>query len=178
MRKKLFAMVLALAVSLTCAIPAAAAGEDIVVYYTNDVHTYIDNALEDTNGLTYSKVAALKASTPGALLVDAGDHIQGTAYGDLDDGATMLKLMNAAGYDAATLGNHEFDYGMEGCMAAIAAADFPYISCNFRHECNGVAGESVLESFVMLESGGKKITKGNTPRKRSCWPSCWPPVYP
>ena len=61
------------------------------------------------------------------LLVDAGDHIQGTAYGSMDDGATIIELMNAAGYDLATLGNHEFDYGMEGAMAAIEAADIVLI---------------------------------------------------
>ena len=59
-------------------------------------------------------MAAYKASLENALLVDAGDHIQGTVYGSMDKGETIIKLMNAAGYDAATLGNHEFDYGMEG----------------------------------------------------------------
>ena len=65
--------------------------------------------------------------------------------------------MNAAGYDLATLGNHEFDYGMDGCMAAIEAADFPYVSCNFYHEANGVAGENVLDSYKVFEVGGVKI---------------------
>ena len=71
--------------------------------------------------------------------MDAGDAIQGTAYGSMDKGDTITKLMNAAGYDAATLGNHEFDYDMHGCMHAIDAAKYPYISCNFYHEKNGVA---------------------------------------
>ena len=89
--------------------------------------------------------------------MDAGDHIQGTAYGSMDKGATIAQLMNAAGYDLATLGNHEFDYGMDGCMAAIEAADFPYVSCNFYHEANGVAGENVLDSYKVFEVGGVKI---------------------
>ena len=129
----------------------------ITVYYTNDIHSYIDNHLEAEPGLSYSKVAALKNSTENALLVDAGDHLQGTAYGGMDDGTTVIELMNAAGYDAATLGNHEFDYGMAGCMAAIDRADYPYISCNFRHETAGVSGETVLDGYVMLEAGGKKL---------------------
>ena len=92
------------------AVPSMAENdEEITVYYTNDIHSYIDNAIDDETGLTYSKVAALKEATPGALLVDAGDHIQGTTYGDMDSGETIIDLMNAAGYDAATLGNHEFD---------------------------------------------------------------------
>ena len=134
----------------------AAAGETeaaggVTVLYTNDIHTYI------TKDLTYSKVAAYKDSLENALLVDAGDHIQGTAYGSMDKGATIAQLMNAAGYDLATLGNHEFDYGMDGCMAAIEAADFPYVSCNFYHEANGVAGENVLDSYKVFEVGGVKI---------------------
>ena len=123
----------------------------ITVLYTNDIHTYI------TKDLTYAKVAAYKDSLENVLLVDAGDHIQGTAYGSMDKGATIARLMNAAGYDLATLGNHEFDYGMDGAMAAIEAADFPYVSCNFYHEENGVAGESVLDSYKVFEVGGVKI---------------------
>ena len=135
---------------------AAAADETgaaggVTVLYTNDIHTYI------TKDLTYSKVAAYKDSLENVLLVDAGDHIQGTAYGSMDKGATIAQLMNAAGYDLATLGNHEFDYGMDGCMAAIEAADFPYVSCNFYHEANGVAGENVLDSYKVFEVGGVKI---------------------
>lgn len=131
--------------------------EEIVVYYTNDIHSYIDKHLEEEPGLSYSRVAALKSSTKNALLVDAGDHLQGTAYGGMDNGATIVQLMNTAGYDVATMGNHEFDYGMAGCLAAIDAADYPYVSCNFRHEKDGVPGELVLDSFVMLETGGKKV---------------------
>ena len=108
-------------------------------------------------GLSYSKVAALKKGTENALLVNAGDHLQGTAYGGMDEGATIIQLMNAAGYDAATLGNHEFDYGMERCLTALEAADFPYVSCNFRHEKENAAGELVLDDFVMLKAAGKQI---------------------
>ena len=136
---KLLSLILsaALCLSLTVTVSAAEAdaGQEgpVTILYTNDIHTYIDNNVGEgnENGLTYSKVAGYKNSLDGALLVDAGDAIQGTAYGSMDEGATITKLMNAAGYDAATLGNHEFDYDMEGCLAAIDAAEFPYISCNF-----------------------------------------------
>lgn len=154
MKKTISAVLLGTLLAVVLTAPALAAGEDIVVFYTNDVHTYIDNAVEDEAGLTYSKVAALKASEENVILVDAGDHIQGTAYGSMDSGATIVQLMNAAGYDAATLGNHEFDYGMDGCMATIEAAEYPYTSCNFLHE---TTGETVLDSFVIVEAGGKKI---------------------
>jgi len=129
----------------------------VVIYYTNDIHSYIANQTNDEPGISYSQVAALKKSTKNALLVDAGDHLQGTAYGGMDNGATILQLMNAAGYDAATLGNHEFDYGMANCLAAIENAEYPYVSCNFRHESDGVPGDLVLDSYVMLKSGFKKV---------------------
>lgn len=138
----------------------AFAQEDIVtILYTNDIHTYIDNHMGENNenGLTYSKVAALKDSIDHAILVDAGDHLQGTAYGGMDKGQTIISLMNAADYDVATLGNHEFDYGMFGCMAAIDAAEFPYVSANFVHEKDGVTGEPVLAPYEIVEAGDVKV---------------------
>ena len=117
--------------------PAASAcwtGEksEVTILYTNDVHTYIDKQAPE---LTYAAIAALKQSYQNAgkkvLLVDAGDHVQGTAYGSMDQGASIIQLMNAAGYDAATPGNHEFDYGMDRAKELMRDADFPYLSCNW-----------------------------------------------
>lgn len=129
--------------------------DDIVILYTNDVHTYIDQ------GLSYASIAAYKTELEethnNVLLVDAGDHIQGTAYGSMDKGQTIINLMNAAGYDLATLGNHEFDYNMTGCMNAISWADFPYVSCNFYHESEGVRGENVLDSYKIFDAGDEKV---------------------
>ena len=128
---------------------------DIAILYTNDVHTYIDNPL------SYDVIAAVKAELEKkydyVLLVDAGDHVQGTAYGSMDKGETIVKLMNAAGYDLATLGNHEFDYGMEGTMNVIKWAEYPYTSSNFYHEKDGVKGETVLDPYVMFECGADKV---------------------
>ncbi len=159
MKKSILLILLLLTVTLSPTHKAHAAQSDIVILYTNDIHTYIDNHVGDgnENGLTYSKVAALKKSYENVILADAGDHIQGTAYGGMDKGATILKLMNAAGYDVATLGNHEFDYDMAGCMFAIETAMFPYVSCNFYHEKNGVPGDNVLEKYVIIEVGQKKV---------------------
>ncbi|MCD8343024.1 MAG: metallophosphoesterase [Oscillospiraceae bacterium] len=118
---------------------------------TTDVHTYID---ED---ITYSLAAGYRDTLENVLLVDAGDHVQGTAYGGMDNGQTIIELMNAAGYDLATLGNHEFDYGMDGAMNAIEWADFPYVSCNFYNESNGVAGDLVLDAYKVFEVNGISI---------------------
>ncbi|MGM9615496.1 MAG: bifunctional metallophosphatase/5'-nucleotidase [Oscillospiraceae bacterium] len=161
--RKYLALVLALALCLGLSGGAYAASvettvaapkEDVVILYTNDVHTYLDKPL------SYDVVAGIKAeleNTYGSgnvLLADAGDHVQGTAYGSMDQGDTIIALMNAAGYDIATLGNHEFDYGMEKALANVEAAAFPYISCNFYHEKDGVQGDSVLEATHIFETSG------------------------
>ena len=151
----------AAAAQTTAAAPettAAAPKEDVVILYTNDVHTYIDKPL------SYDVIAGIKAELEktygegNVLLADAGDHVQGTAYGSMDKGDTILELMNAAGYDVATLGNHEFDYGMEKALANVEAADFPYLSCNFYNEKDGVKGDPVLEAaHIFATSGGMKV---------------------
>jgi len=152
--KKLLAIALTLAMLLSCGVFAAAEdalSEDIVILYTNDVHTYIDNPLG------YDVIAGVKAELlkeyENVLLVDAGDHVQGTAYGSMDKGETIIKLMNAAGYDLATLGNHEFDYGMVGAMDVIDWAEYPYVSANFYHEEDGVRGENVLDAYGLFQCG-------------------------
>ena len=125
------------AAAMAVGAPAASAcwtGEksEVTSLYTNDVHTYIDKQAPE---LTYAAIAALKQSYQNAgkkvLLVDAGDHVQGTAYGSMDEGASIIELMNAAGYDVATPGNHEFDYGMDRAKELMRDADFPYLSCNW-----------------------------------------------
>ena len=151
--KKLLSLVLALAVLFSLAVPTMAAEGDVVIYYTNDVHTYMNNE----EGWRYSTLASLKKADANAILVDAGDHAQGTAYGGLDKGLTISKLMEAAGYDVSTLGNHEFDYGMERCLEMTKETSVPYVCCNFHHVKDGVDGDKVLDSFKIIEKAGKKI---------------------
>ena len=153
--------VTAAASAMAAAVPQASAGwltgkdAAVTILYTNDVHTYIDNK---SPKLTYAAIAALKQGYVDegkpVLLVDAGDHIQGTAYGSMDDGATIIELMNEAGYDVATLGNHEFDYGMARAKAVIKEADFPYVSCNWVDLRTGLR---VLPAVKLFPAGGKWI---------------------
>ena len=157
--RKLIAILLALVMVLAIAAPAFAAEEkskDIVILHTNDVHTYIDG------DISYDTIAGVKAylqtQYENVLLVDAGDHAQGTAYGSMDKGKTIIDLMNAAGYDLATLGNHEFDYGQEGRINITDSwAKYPYVSCNFYKMADGVRGENVLDSYKIFEVSGQKI---------------------
>lgn len=136
-------------------IPASAAtvekSNDIVILYTNDTHAFIDGPL------SFDTIGALKKNLEKqykyVLLVDAGDHLQGTAYGSMDKGASIVQLMNKAGYDLATPGNHEFDYGMDTFLKRTQEADYPYISCNLYHQADGVRGENLLESFQAYHFG-------------------------
>ena len=152
--------VTAAAASMAIGAPAASAcwfgdKSDVTILYTNDVHTYID---KQSPKLTYAAIADLKQSYQNAgkdvLLVDAGDHVQGTAYGSMDGGASIIKLMNAAGYDVATPGNHEFDYGMDRAKAIMKEADFPYLSCNWVDLRTTLR---VLPSVKVFVRGGRRI---------------------
>ena len=160
--KKIFALLLAVVMVLSlaaCGSPVKndppADPEEVVILYTNDIHTYIDKEL------SYDILAGLKIELQkthkNVLLVDAGDHAQGTAYGSMDKGKSIIELMNVAKYDVATLGNHEFDYGMAGCIQIRQWAEFPYLSCNFYNEENGVIGSNVLDAYKIFEFGGTKL---------------------
>ena len=129
--KKLSALFLALVMAFSLAIPAGAANWDddltghIVILHTNDVHGAIDN---------YASVAALKDAYEAAgaqvLLMDAGDFSQGSTSVNVSEGATAVELMNMAGYDVATTGNHEFDYGYANLKTLMEQAEFPILAAN------------------------------------------------
>ena len=110
--RKILAMVLCLAMVLTFAVPFASAAEqlnseDIVILYTNDVHTYIDGAL------SYDIISGVKNELSkqyeNVLLVDAGDHIQGTAFGSMDKGKTIIDLMNVFRFHGQRQDHHRSD---------------------------------------------------------------------
>lgn len=142
-----------LVVSLCVPASAAATGKsnNIVILYTNDAHATIDRPL------SYDTIGAIKKQLEKeyryVLLVDAGDHLQGTEFGSLDKGASIVQLMNKAGYDLAAPGNHDFDYGMDTFLKRTQEADFPYLSCNFYHQSDGVRGEKLLEPFQAYHFG-------------------------
>ena len=162
--RKFLAMMLSLVMVLGLMVPAASAAEepvaksdDIVLLTTNDVHCHIDN------DIGYATLAGLrdqlKEEYNNVFLLDAGDHAQGTAFGSMDKGKTMIELMNAAKYDVATLGNHEFDYDQEGRINITDKwAKFPYVSCNFYEEKDGERGDYVVDPYVMLPlANGKTL---------------------
>jgi len=155
--KKLLAILVALTMLLGCSVvfaeETAEAGltAPVVILFTSDVHC----GVEDNFG--YAGLAAVRdelvAEGNHVLVVDNGDAIQGAAMGTATKGGDIIEIMNAVGYDSITLGNHEFDYGMERLMEiANGLTNTPYISCNFTY-----MGELVFQPYVIKEIDGVKI---------------------
>lgn len=129
----------------------AAASNGVVILYTNDVHCAIDA------NIGYAGVAAYEKAYEGAgydvLLVDCGDAVQGAAVGTLSTGEYIVDIMNEVGYDVATIGNHEFDYGVDRFNELAELAEYPYVSANF----TDLEGNTILSPYVVLEAGGYSI---------------------
>lgn len=153
--KKILSLVLVLAMLLSCTAfaesteAAPALQKDLVVLFTSDVHCGVEQ------GFTYVGVKAVKdamAKKGYVLLVDDGDSIQGDAIGAITSGEALINLMNAVPYDIATVGNHEFDYGMDRFYELKEKAQFPYISANFTYK-----DEPALDPYVIKEFDGVKF---------------------
>ena len=162
--RKVFALLTSLLIVLSLFGCKPKTNGEVTIVYTNDIHTHINNTKTDDNGneiklLNYGSIKALKddliASGKQVLLLDVGDHIQGTAYGGIDSGESIVKIVNAVGYDAATLGNHEFDYGQQQVFNLINnIATYPFLSCNFYSISDN---KLVLEPYKIFEKDGLKI---------------------
>lgn len=147
MRKsKFIALVFAVIMVLSCAAFAfAAPTEDIVILHTNDTHC--------NNYENFAKVAELAKDAD--LVLDAGDAIQGAVIGTLSKGSYITEIMNKVGYDAAALGNHEFDYGMDQIKDIVKnQAEFPYLCCNL---IDLKTGEPLFDAYKIFEVKGVKI---------------------
>ena len=153
MRKFLW-LALALTIAAFQAIGAADFSH-LVVIHTNDTHGY-DQQADGVYGM--AAVAALKqeyeAKGKDVLLVDAGDAIQDHNLVNLSQGATAIAFMNAAGYDAMALGNHEFDYGQDVTLERAAEADFPFLSCNILVDATG---KTFVRPYTIVEKGGVTV---------------------
>ena len=153
MRKFLW-LALALTIAAFQAIGAADFSH-LVVIHTNDTHGY-DQQADGVYGM--AAVAALKqeyeAKGKDVLLVDAGDAIQDHNLVNLSQGATAIAFMNAAGYDAMTLGNHEFDYGQDVTLERAAEADFPFLSCNILVDATG---KPFVRPYTIVKKGGVTV---------------------
>ena len=152
--KKLLAVLLTLTMLLGVSALAEESAplfqQDVMILFTSDVHCGIES------NFGYAGLAMVRDAYKNAgyhvLLVDNGDSIQGEPVGTMTTGEANVKLMNAVGYDIATMGNHEFDYGMDRFFELSKMANFPYISCNFNKN-----GELQFAPYVIKEFDGVKI---------------------
>lgn len=136
----------------------------LTVLQTSDMHSRvepIDAAVADRNAGKGGMVrrAALinqyRKEAPNLLLVDCGDFCQGTPYYNLFRGEVEVKLMNRMGYDAITIGNHEFDYGMDNLARLFRLAKFSVVCANY--DVKGTVLEDLVKPYVIVKRGDLKI---------------------
>ena len=143
----------------------AYAQKHLEVLHTNDTHSCImplnpnlaDTAVAGRGGFL-RRVAMIKeerAKNPDLLLIDSGDFSQGSPFYTMFKGDVEIGLMNLMGYDAATIGNHEFDFGMENMARIFKMAKFPIVCANY--DFTGTCVEGLVKPYVIIKRNGLKI---------------------
>ena len=134
----------------------------ITILHTNDQHSQIDplpandrNAGKGGVARRATLVKRIRAENPNTLLIDAGDSFQGTPYFNLYRGVVEYKAMTAIGYDVVTLGNHDFDNGVEALAEAMKYAKFEFVSANY--DVRGTAIENRVKPYVVREINGVRV---------------------
>lgn len=136
---------------------------EIVILHTNDMHSHIDPfesghpKYPSQGGMAFRAklIESIRAEHKNVLLLDAGDIMQGTPYFNLFGGSLEMRLMSMMGYDAATMGNHDFDAGMEGFVKAKSEADFPFLCANYGFEDTPISGHT--KDFHVFKKKGLRI---------------------
>ena len=160
---KRFFLTIMLAVTLLVGVQAK--GKRLVILHTNDTHSCIfplnphlaDTMLAGRGGFIRraEMVSRERSKHPDMLLFDSGDFSQGSPYYTLYKGDVEVGLMNLMRYDAATIGNHEFDFGVENMARLFKKADFPIVCANY--DFTGTALEGIVKPYVVLRRGGLRI---------------------
>ena len=143
----------------------AGAQKRLEILHTNDTHSCImplnpnlaDTAVAGRGGYL-RHVAMLKEErerNPKLLLIDSGDFSQGSPYYTLFKGDVEVALMNRMGYDAATIGNHEFDFGLDNMARLFRMAKFPIVCANY--DFTGTVVDGLVKPYVILKRDGLKI---------------------
>lgn len=142
---------------------AREAGEQLTILHTNDVHSHVEPFPEEDKkypglgGAEYRSaiINNIRRQKENLLLLDAGDIFQGTPYFNFFHGDIEINLMNKMGYDAATIGNHDFDGGIENLSKQISRANFPFVNCNYDFSGTAVAGK--VFPHIILRRGKLRI---------------------
>lgn len=135
----------------------------IVILHTNDTHSQVEptdiNEARNANMGGYARrmgvIDSIRAAEKHVLLFDAGDYWQGTPYFNFYNGRIEIEAMNRMQYDAATIGNHEFDNGVDTMIAVLREARFPLVVSNYVVENKEL--RKMLRPFQIIERGGLKI---------------------
>ena len=126
--------------------------DDIIILHTNDVHCGINDNIGYDGLMLYKK--ELQRKYKYVLTVDAGDHIQGDIVGLLSKGIDIIRIMNKIGYDVSTIGNHEFDYGVEALNNCSKLLECGYINSNFCYRKNK---STIFEPYKIVTLGNIKL---------------------
>ena len=139
--------------------------KQLVILHTNDTHSCImplnpnlaDTALAGRGGFLrrMALIEDERAKTPGLLLIDSGDFSQGSPYYNFYKGEVEVELMNRMGYDVATIGNHEFDFGLENMARIFRMAKFPIVCANY--DFTGTSVEGLVKPYTIIKRNGLKI---------------------
>lgn len=152
MKKILFTI----AILLCC---GAYAQERITILHTNDTHSCIEPEKNGGAGVLNRALLieqiADSVGRENTLLFDCGDFSQGSLYYNCFKGSTEIELMNAMGYNAGTLGNHEFDFGLENLARLAKLAKFDIVCANY--DFTGTVCEGLVKPYTIIECGGKRI---------------------
>lgn len=131
---------------LLIALCSVAEGRDVIVLYENDVHCAVDG---------YAAIAELKrefGKENDVIVVSSGDFMQGGTVGANSEGGDIIEIMNSVGYDVVTLGNHEFDYGMDVMRQRMGELTAEVVSCNLKYE-----NRRVFAGYTIINRGERRV---------------------
>ena len=157
MKRYIFTLIILLSITI------GLQSQNIVILHTNDTHSRIEPVPEtdkynpDLGGIVRraAYVEKVRSENDNVLLFDAGDFVQGTPYFNMFKGEVEVEAMNLLKYDAITLGNHEFDYGMDVLVDMVKKANFPIVCTNYDFSDTEIA--NIIKPYHIIVKDGVKI---------------------
>ncbi len=157
------AIVLAAVLAAPAAMPSLAQVVELTILHTNDTHSRIEPFASDDPSYPDMGGAArrnayfwqVRTERENVLLFDCGDFSQGTPFYSVFKGEVEVELMNEMGYDAATLGNHEFDFGLDNLKDLLEEADFPFVCTNY--DFSRTKLRRLVKPYLIIKKAGLRI---------------------